>query len=139
MYKYEMDPTRTVGATERTRDAGQTDGETNGRSETNIPPNNFVVIINKEFFWGVSENFSSNHRLTIQCSGKKLWFQGLSHPTFQKKGGLFKKKKKTLVVPFQGGNHMIMGRQGPFFKKGTNPTKQAPGPQGPNLANQVQF
>ena len=25
MYKYEMDPTRTVGATERTRDAGQTD------------------------------------------------------------------------------------------------------------------
>ena len=34
MYKYEMDPTRTVGATERTRDAGQTDG----RSETNIPP-----------------------------------------------------------------------------------------------------
>ena len=39
MYKYEMDPTRTVGATEWTRDAGQTDG----RSETNIPPNNFVV------------------------------------------------------------------------------------------------
>ena len=34
MYKYEMDPTRTVGATERTRDAGRTDG----RSETNIPP-----------------------------------------------------------------------------------------------------
>ena len=26
MYKYEMDPTRTVGATEQTRDAGQTDG-----------------------------------------------------------------------------------------------------------------
>ena len=39
MYKYEMDPTRTVGATERTREAGRTDG----RSETNIPPNNFVV------------------------------------------------------------------------------------------------
>ena len=31
MYKYEMDPTRTVGATEQTRDAGQMDG----RSETN--------------------------------------------------------------------------------------------------------
>ena len=26
MYKYEMDPTRTVGATERTRDVGRTDG-----------------------------------------------------------------------------------------------------------------
>ena len=26
MYKYEMDPSRTVGATERTRDAGRTDG-----------------------------------------------------------------------------------------------------------------
>ena len=38
MYKYEMDPTRTVGATERTRDADQTDRQTDGRSETNIPP-----------------------------------------------------------------------------------------------------
>ena len=28
MYKYEMDTTRTVGATEQTRDAGRTDGET---------------------------------------------------------------------------------------------------------------
>ena len=28
MCKYEMDPTRTVGATERTRDAGQADGQT---------------------------------------------------------------------------------------------------------------
>ena len=35
MYKYELDPTRTVGITERTWDAGQTDGQ----SETN----NFVV------------------------------------------------------------------------------------------------
>ena len=26
MYKYEMDPTRTIGAAEQTRDAGQTDG-----------------------------------------------------------------------------------------------------------------
>ena len=43
MYKYEMDPTRTVGATERTRDAGRDAGRTEGRSETNIPPNNFVV------------------------------------------------------------------------------------------------
>ena len=46
MYKYEMDPTKTVGATERTRDAGrmdgQTEGRTDGRSETSVPPNNFV-------------------------------------------------------------------------------------------------
>ena len=33
MYKYEMDPTRTVGATERTRDAGGTDGQTDGRTD----------------------------------------------------------------------------------------------------------
>ena len=39
MYKYVMDPTRTVEATERTRDAGRTqDGRTDGWSETNIPP-----------------------------------------------------------------------------------------------------
>ena len=37
--KYEMDPTRTVGATEQTWDAGRTDGP----SETNIPLNNYVV------------------------------------------------------------------------------------------------
>ena len=41
MYKYEMDPTRTVGATEQTRDARQTrdgrrtDGWTDGRTEWN--------------------------------------------------------------------------------------------------------
>ena len=39
MYKYEMDPTRNVGATEQTRDAGWTDGQTDrrtdGQSETN--------------------------------------------------------------------------------------------------------
>ena len=46
MCKYVMNPSRTVGATERTQDAGWTDGQTDGRSETNIPPNNFVV-------WGV--------------------------------------------------------------------------------------
>ena len=57
MYKYEMNPTRTVGDTERTCDAGQTrdrrgmdrrtdgqtEGRTDGQSETNIPPYNFVV------------------------------------------------------------------------------------------------
>ena len=45
MYKYEMDPTRTVGAAERTRHAGRTDGQMDGRTEWNqyTPPNNFVV------------------------------------------------------------------------------------------------
>ena len=43
MYKYEMDPTRTVGTTEQTRDLGRMDRQTDWRSETNIPPNNFVV------------------------------------------------------------------------------------------------
>ena len=39
MYEYEMDPTRTLGATEWTRDVGRMrDGWTDGRSETNIPP-----------------------------------------------------------------------------------------------------
>ena len=33
MYKYEMDPTRTVGATERTWDVGRTDGRTDRRSD----------------------------------------------------------------------------------------------------------
>ena len=37
-----MDATRTVGVTERTRDAGRTggrtEGQTDGRGETNIPP-----------------------------------------------------------------------------------------------------
>ena len=37
MYKYEMDPTRTVGATEQTWDAGRKDGRTDGQSETNTP------------------------------------------------------------------------------------------------------
>ena len=32
MYKYETDPTRTVGATERTRDAGRMDGRRDGRT-----------------------------------------------------------------------------------------------------------
>ena len=30
MYKYEVDATRTVGATEQTRDTGRTDGQTDG-------------------------------------------------------------------------------------------------------------
>ena len=40
MYIYGMDPTRTVGTTEQTRDARRMDG----RSETNIPPNNLLCV-----------------------------------------------------------------------------------------------
>ena len=41
LYKYEMDPTIIVGATERMRDGrtdSRTDGQTDGRSEINKPP-----------------------------------------------------------------------------------------------------
>ena len=48
MYRYEMDPTRTVGATEQTWDEGRTDGRTNRRtdrrSETNIPPQQLSCV-----------------------------------------------------------------------------------------------
>ena len=48
MYEYEMDLTRTVGATEQTLDAGQTDGRTDGRKDrqtewNQYTPNNFIV------------------------------------------------------------------------------------------------
>ena len=59
MYKYEMDPTRRLGATERTLNAGRMDGRmdewtdgptngrmdrrTDGRSETNIPPTTLLL------------------------------------------------------------------------------------------------
>ena len=44
MHKYEMDPTRTVGATERTRDAGRMDGRTStdGQRETTLQPFNLI-------------------------------------------------------------------------------------------------
>ena len=58
MYKYEMDPTRTVGATEPTWDAGWMDGQLNGQTEWNqYTPHNFVVrgyknvIILMKFLW----------------------------------------------------------------------------------------
>ena len=48
MYKYEMDPTRTVGTTEWTRDArqmdGRMDGRTDGWSETKIPPQQLCCV-----------------------------------------------------------------------------------------------
>ena len=50
MCKYEKDPTRIVGATERTRDAGPTDGW----SEANIPPQQLCCV------WGINM-FNENH------------------------------------------------------------------------------
>ena len=47
MYKCEMDPTRTVGATERTRDAGRMDGRTDGRTDGVKP-----IYPPTTFFWG---------------------------------------------------------------------------------------
>ena len=45
MYKYGMDPTRTVGVTERTRDVRRADGPMDGRTEWKqyTPNKNFVV------------------------------------------------------------------------------------------------
>ena len=63
MYKYEMDPTRTVEATERTRDAGRTrDGRTDRRSETNIPPQQLRCA-------GGYDNPASLRNSTMQASG----------------------------------------------------------------------
>ena len=44
MYKYEMDPTRTVGATEQTQDAERTDGQATWNQYTPTLPNNFVAM-----------------------------------------------------------------------------------------------
>ena len=46
MCKYETDPARTVGVTERTQDAGRTDGQTDGRTEWNqyTPPQQLSCV-----------------------------------------------------------------------------------------------
>ena len=54
MYNYEMDTTRTLGATEQTRDVGRMDGRTDGQSETNISPNNFIM--RRVYIWYTVEN-----------------------------------------------------------------------------------
>ena len=48
MYEYEMDPTRTVDATERTRNAGRMDGWKDGQMDRRVEwnqytPNIFIV------------------------------------------------------------------------------------------------
>ena len=79
MYKYEMDPTRTVGATEWIYDAGQTRGrQTDGRSETNIPPttllcrgyNNTSTLLRKMFDWDLFP--AEWHSL---CCSSGVWTQ----------------------------------------------------------------
>ena len=55
--KNEMDPTRTVGATERTRDAGRTDG----RSETNTLQLRFaggIIVIKTRYIFKWTDNDS---------------------------------------------------------------------------------
>ena len=42
MYKYEMDPTRTLGTTERTQDAGQMDGWTDRRMDRRAKWNQYT-------------------------------------------------------------------------------------------------
>ena len=54
MYKYEMDPTKTVDATERTRDGGRTDGRTEGRTDEVkpvYPPQQLCCIIMYVHSW----------------------------------------------------------------------------------------
>ena len=46
MFKYEMGPTRTLGATERTRDAEQTDGRTNGGQTNGRTDGNSFTVVN---------------------------------------------------------------------------------------------
>ena len=43
MYEYQMDPTRTVGATEQTWDAGRTDGHTDGRTDRRTEWNQYTT------------------------------------------------------------------------------------------------
>ena len=45
MYEYEIDLTRTVGATEQTRDAGQTDGRTEWNQYTQDSPKTIGMLI----------------------------------------------------------------------------------------------
>ena len=60
MYKYEMDPTRTVGPTEQTQDAGRTDGPTDGVKPI-YPPNIFVVW-GYNSLWGGIITHSLRHK-----------------------------------------------------------------------------
>ena len=55
MHNYEMDPMRTVGATERRRDAGRMDG----RSETNVPLNNSIINLHKAYALKIWVTFTS--------------------------------------------------------------------------------
>ena len=82
MYKYAMDPTRTVGATEQTWDVGRTDGQTDertdrrpdrqtaGRSETNISPNNFIV-------WGYNNTLFYKPREINHTNSQKILSNGI--------------------------------------------------------------
>ena len=80
MYKYEMDPIRTVGATEQTRDAGQTD-----EVKPIYPPTTSLCIIS-QFGWiyqpssGLSgaSNMSASilPRAVVKYAVHSLWVEG---------------------------------------------------------------
>ena len=63
MYKCEMDPSRTVGATELTWDMGRTEGQADGRMDkptewNQYTPHNFVV-------WGYNDMLYHSYKWII--------------------------------------------------------------------------
>ena len=110
MYKYEVDPTRTEDATERTQDAGRTDG----RSETNIPPNNFVVGGGGGGGYNDGNNNTFTVPTTLTCFISVLWFfkisyDMLSHEILPKadKPSTGAGKNSTCVVKQQLHQHLV--------------------------------
>ena len=55
MYKYEMDPTRTVGTTERTQDVGRTEGPTDRRTDGRTDVSQYEQTHNMMQVWRVTD------------------------------------------------------------------------------------
>ena len=65
MYKYEIDPTRTVGTTERTQDVGRMDRRTDGRTEWNqYTPQQLVGGYNKRLIFMQHRYLNDWHQYT---------------------------------------------------------------------------
>ena len=117
MYKYEMDPTRTVGATEQTRDVGWMDWQKDIRSETNIPPPPqqlccgegikillwwgcdcyLLLIINRSVWRCTNNDLSSQKLVEIWCTHCTAFIQAESH--FKIKT-VFQANFKVNIFPF---------------------------------------
>ena len=79
MYKYKMDPTRTVGTTERTRDAEQMDGQTDGRTDQVKP-----IYPPTTLLWGgCKKHYIANIRNLLNYCG--LVIKRRSHGILTKK------------------------------------------------------